>query len=64
MNREERHTESYSMAGKTVPAKDETTTYWISEKAMRAEGDSQSVLVLPEKKALYLIDNVDSRTQR
>ena len=38
---EQRHTDSYSIGGTTVEAVDEEVTYWVGEKGMKMESDSQ-----------------------
>jgi hypothetical protein len=51
------HTDSFTMAGKTEPAKDEETTTWMNDKSLRHNSPEQSVLILFDKSMVYMIDH-------
>lgn len=53
---EKRHTDSYSIGGTTVEAVDEEVTYWVGEKGMKMESDSQIVIVKPDEELMYVLD--------
>lgn len=55
---ENRHTDSYSIGGKTVEAVDEKVTYWVGEQGMKMESDSQIVLIKSQEELLYVMDPI------
>lgn len=58
---EKRHTDSYTVMGKTEPAKDETVTIWIGDQQMRSDGPDGGVLVLLDKGKVYVIDHNEKK---
>jgi hypothetical protein len=54
-----KHTDAFSMAGQSYPAKDEETTTWLGKDKMRRdEGETTTLIRLDENK-MYVIDNTD-----
>ncbi len=58
---ENRHTDGYSIAGKTVEAVDEKVTYWVGEQGMKMESDSQIVLIKPREELVYVMDPIEEK---
>jgi uncharacterized membrane protein YqiK len=55
-----RHTDSFTMMGRTTPAKDVIITSWISKDKFRSdEGDEQSMIVRLDKNKLYVINHTE-----
>ncbi len=55
--KQKQHTDSYTVANKTEPAKDEVISIWIGDKGLRSAGPQQSVLIRLDKSTVYVIDN-------
>ncbi|MFW5775582.1 MAG: hypothetical protein ACOCW2_04755 [Chitinivibrionales bacterium] len=61
MVKEIRRTESYSIMGKTFPAKQESVTTWISKKAIRSKGTENDLLILSDQGTIYVIDHQEKK---
>jgi hypothetical protein len=57
-----RHTDAFTVMGQTQPEKNETVIYWFTSDRVRMDtGESQSTIVLLDKKVMYVIDHVNKR---
>ncbi len=53
-----KHTDAFTVMGQTQPEKNETVVYWFGKDRVRIDiGDSQSTIVVLDKKVGYLLDH-------
>ncbi len=59
------HTGAFSVMGQSQPEKDEVMVFWMGENMFRTDTESSnsSVLLLPDKKAMYMIDHAKKQYQ-
>ncbi len=57
MVKEVRRTESYTMMGRTFPARTESVTTWISEDVIRSKGTKNDMLIRSDEGSIFLIDH-------
>jgi hypothetical protein len=53
-----KHTDAFTVMGQTQPEKNETVVYWFGKDRVRMDsGDTQSTIVLLDKKVMYVLDH-------
>ncbi|MFP4418118.1 MAG: hypothetical protein ACOC4C_04645 [Fibrobacterota bacterium] len=52
-----RKTEEHTMMGRTVPAKEESVTTWISQQTIRSKGAENDILIRSDDGAIFVIDH-------
>jgi hypothetical protein len=57
--KQKNHTDGYTVAGTTVEESNDEMCIWIGEKGLRSDGSSQSILVRPDTKDVYIIDHTN-----
>jgi len=55
--REKRHTDAFSIMGRTKPAQDQEITYWVGKNRLRSNGPDDGALVLLDENRIVLIDH-------
>ncbi len=55
--KEKRHTDAFTVMGRTRPAQDQRITYWIGENRLRSDGPENAALVLLDENRVILIDH-------
>ena len=53
------HTDALTMMGHTTPAQDATQEYWFGDQGVRYDLGDTSVIMRPDQKKLYFLNNVD-----
>ena len=51
-----RHTDPFSVMGRSQPAKDVQVTIWVGDGAMRIESPENTVIVRSDRKKMYIVD--------
>ena len=60
--KQNRHTDAFTVMGQTQPEKSETVVYWFTSDRVRMDtGESQTTIVLFDKKVMYVLDHVNKR---
>ena len=54
-----KHTDAFSMAGRSQPAKDEDTTTWLAKDKMRQDVGEVTTLIRMDKNKMYMINHSD-----
>ncbi len=54
-----KHTDAFSMAGQSQPAKDEETTTWLGKDKMRRDEGELTTLIRLDINKMYMIDHTD-----
>jgi hypothetical protein len=55
-----RHTDGFTVMGQTQPEKNETVVYWFGKDKVRMDtGDTQSAIILLDKKVMYVLDHTN-----